>query len=149
MDKYKCEKGKKQYKLCKKYDADYCSDCPHGIKKEDKEDNQMEYTNDEKLFLRIKEKNKQTWLDSDDINFLISFIEKQQIKIQDLENRNSKCSKVPNNVKQRDSNEDIFTKEEIGTLKSLVKMVEEQKKVEQDMLLFKAKIQTLNEIFRG
>ena len=29
MSKYKCEKGEEQYKMCKKYGADYCSDCPH------------------------------------------------------------------------------------------------------------------------
>lgn len=32
MSKYICEKGKEQYKMCKKYDADYCSDCPHSRK---------------------------------------------------------------------------------------------------------------------
>lgn len=25
---WKCEKGKKQYKVCKEANADYCSDCP-------------------------------------------------------------------------------------------------------------------------
>lgn len=29
---YKCEKGEKQYKMCKEASADYCSDCPHGMK---------------------------------------------------------------------------------------------------------------------
>lgn len=38
MGKYRCEKGKKQYEFCKKYDSDYCSDCPHGIKEITKED---------------------------------------------------------------------------------------------------------------
>lgn len=109
----------------------------------------MEKTNDEKLFLRIKEKNKQTWLDKDDINFLISFIEKQQRKIQDLEDRNSKCSNISNNTEQSNPNKDIFTKEEIESLKSLVKSIKEKERAMQDMLLFKAKIQTLNEIFRG
>lgn len=109
----------------------------------------MENTNDEKLFLRIKEKNKQTWLDKDDINFLISFIEKQQRKIQDLEDRNSKCSNISNNTEQSNPNKDIFTKEEIESLKSLVKSIKEKERAMQDMLLFKAKIQTLNEIFRG
>ena len=109
----------------------------------------MENTNDEKLFLRIKEKNKQTWLDKDDINFLISFIEKQQRKIQDLEDRNSKCSNISNNTEQSNPNKDIFTKEEIESLKSLVKSIKVKERAMQDMLLFKAKIQTLNEIFRG
>lgn len=31
---YKCEKGEKQYKMCKEAGADYCSDCPHGVKEE-------------------------------------------------------------------------------------------------------------------
>lgn len=109
----------------------------------------MENTNDEELFLRIKEKNKQTWLDKDDINFLISFIEKQQRKIQDLEDRTSKCSNISNNTEQSNPNKDIFTKEEIESLKSLVKSIKEKERAMQDMLLFKAKIQTLNEIFRG
>ena len=29
---YKCKKGEKQYKMCKEANADYCSDCPHGVK---------------------------------------------------------------------------------------------------------------------
>ena len=29
---WKCEKGEKQYKACKEANADYCSDCPHGVK---------------------------------------------------------------------------------------------------------------------
>ncbi len=29
---WKCEKGEKQYKICKEENADYCSDCPHGVK---------------------------------------------------------------------------------------------------------------------
>ena len=29
---WKCKKGEKQYKVCKELNADYCSDCPHGIK---------------------------------------------------------------------------------------------------------------------
>jgi len=29
---YRCEKGEKQYKMCKEASADYCSDCPHGVK---------------------------------------------------------------------------------------------------------------------
>lgn len=28
----KCEKGEKQHKMCKEANADYCSDCPHGVK---------------------------------------------------------------------------------------------------------------------
>ena len=96
----------------------------------------MENTNDEKLFLRIKEKNKQTWLDKDDINFLISFIEKQQRKIQDLEDRNSKCSNISNNTEQSNPNKDIFTKEEIESLKSLVKSIKEKERAMQDILLF-------------
>lgn len=35
---WKCEKGKKQYKVCKEANADYCSDCPHGIKENIEED---------------------------------------------------------------------------------------------------------------
>lgn len=30
--KYKCKKGEKQHKVCKEYDMDICSDCPHGAK---------------------------------------------------------------------------------------------------------------------
>ena len=29
---YRCENGEKQYKMCKEANADYCSDCPHGVK---------------------------------------------------------------------------------------------------------------------
>lgn len=29
---WKCKKGEKQYKVCKEANADYCGDCPHGIK---------------------------------------------------------------------------------------------------------------------
>lgn len=29
---YRCEKGEKQYKMCKEASVDYCSDCPHGVK---------------------------------------------------------------------------------------------------------------------
>ena len=28
---YRCEKGEEQYKMCKEANADYCSDCPHGV----------------------------------------------------------------------------------------------------------------------
>lgn len=41
---YKCEKGEEQYKACKKFDADYCSDCPHGIKIIEKKTNFEEQT---------------------------------------------------------------------------------------------------------
>lgn len=44
MSEYKCEKGKKQYEACKKFDADYCADCPHGIRQE----HIMEYIEEEK-----------------------------------------------------------------------------------------------------
>lgn len=35
---WKCEKGEKQYKACKEANADYCSDCPHGVKENIEED---------------------------------------------------------------------------------------------------------------
>ncbi len=31
---WKCEKGKKQYIICKEANADYCSDCPHGVQED-------------------------------------------------------------------------------------------------------------------
>ncbi|MDO4282368.1 MAG: hypothetical protein Q4D02_01915 [Clostridia bacterium] len=38
MKKYKCEKGEEQYNACKKFNVDYCTDCPHGVRVEDIEE---------------------------------------------------------------------------------------------------------------
>lgn len=38
---WKCERGEKQYKACKDANADYCSDCPHGVKENIEEDIKM------------------------------------------------------------------------------------------------------------
>ena len=41
---FKYGKGEKQYIKCKEADADYCADCPHGIKQDD-----MKYTGERKI----------------------------------------------------------------------------------------------------
>lgn len=92
----------------------------------------------------------------EEFNFIISMAE-ELLKIKEiefmentnLENRESKRSNTLNNIEKSDSNKDTFTKKEIESLKALTKFLEENKRAQQDMLLFKTKIQTLNEIFRG
>ena len=43
---YKCSHGYKQYSICKKYNINICSECPHGVR---------EYSNETKYLNIIKE----------------------------------------------------------------------------------------------
>ena len=106
----------------------------------------MEYTEKEKKAITILDEfelrrktvnyNRITVEDSQCAKTVLNLLEKQQRKIQDLEDRNSKCSNISNNTEQSNPNKDIFTKEEIESLKSLVKSIKEKERAMQDILLF-------------
>lgn len=106
MNKYKCEKGKKQYNYCKKYDALYCSDCPHGILEENK--NKKDYTliEEKKEVIEILENVKSTYGDLDSLDELetdfildikeykalligLDLLKKQNKKIEKLQERSN------------------------------------------------------------
>ena len=70
MNKYKCEKGKEQYNYCKKYDALYCSDCPHGILEENKNKKDNTLIEDRKEVIEILENVKSTYGDLDSLDEL-------------------------------------------------------------------------------
>ena len=70
MNKYKCEKGKKQYNYCKKYDALYCSDCPHGILEENKNKKDNTLIRNKKEVIEILENVKSTYGDLDNLDEL-------------------------------------------------------------------------------
>ena len=70
MNKYKCEKGKKQYNYCKKYDALYCSDCPHGILEENKNKKDNTLIRNKKEVIEILENVKSTYGDLDSLDEL-------------------------------------------------------------------------------
>lgn len=114
MNKYKCKKGKKQYNYCKKYDALYCSDCPHGILEENK--NKKDYTliEEKKEVIEILENVKSTYGDLDSLDeletdFILDIKEYKALLIclDLLKKQKKKIKKLQKKIQEKDMEMDL------------------------------------------